>query len=631
MPSIFGDGMVLQRDMQVFIWGNAKPGTKISIKGSWPKSKFSIVVDSTGYWKSKLTTGEAGGPHTLEVRAQLKEKGEAPIDTTIIYEDVLLGDVWLCSGQSNMEWPLHQSEDGEAAIQKADNPNIRLFKVERKFSQEEQKDCSGAWETLSPETARNFSAVAQYFGGYLNENLEVPIGLVQSAWGGTPVEAWTRRKRLERVDAFQERLAMIDSLSKPGSDVQTKYQRAVESWNQNMLAMIGESAPESISQSAWKDIEIPSLWESTELGNYDGTVWFQKRINIPEKWAGKDLTLHLGPIDDMDLAWFDGNEIGRTLGPGKYTSPRVYTIPANLVTSGDHTLLLRVIDTGGGGGLWGKKEQLKIGLAGDSMPLAGTWQYQAEIAFDESKKLPPFPRSGLPANHQRPSVLFNGMIKPLQGFGMKGVIWYQGESNVSYPESYEAIFSAMIQDWRSLWNIGDFAFMFVQIAPYDYGTVNNSAFLREAQARVAKLRNTGMAITMDIGNPKDIHPRNKAEVGRRLGLLAHNTAYGYREVECSGPVFEHMRVTGNKAMLYFNHTYAGLEAKDGPLTHFEIAGSDKVFYPAKAVITGASISVTSEEVAKPVAVRYGWSNTAEPNLYNSAGLPASSFRTDKWE
>ena len=373
-------------------------------------------------------------------------------------------------------------------------------------------------------------------------------------------------------------------------------------------------------------MELPTAWESTELGNFDGTVWFRRVFRLPPSWAKADLTVKLGPIDDMDIVWVNGKKIGATKEYGYWNKPRVYNVPASITNVGPNVITVYVVDTGGGGGLWGKPEQMIVKPAGakdkSAATLKGKWGYKTGI---DAKDIPPQPKSSTGFNAHTPTSLYNGMIAPLIPYAIKGAIWYQGESNADRAYQYRTLFPIMIKNWREDWARGDFPFYFVQIAPF----LNQIPEIREAQLLTyRKVSNTGIVVTTDIGNTHDIHPKNKQDVGKRLALWALAKTYGNKDIVYSGPLYKSMKVEGQKIQLFFDYADGGLVAKGGALTHFIIAGEDKNFVEAKAVIDGNTIVVQSDKVKNPVAVRFGWENTAEPNLFNKAQLPASPFRTD---
>ena len=438
LPKIFGNHMVVQQQMPVKVWGWAEPGERVEV--SLAGQTRAASADASGKWLVTLEPLPAGGPHKLIVQA----------NNRIELEDVLVGEVWIGSGQSNMQWPVRRSMNAEEEIANARWPKIRLFTVARRIAETPQEDCEGEWLICSPETVGEFSAVLYFFGRKLHQELGVPVGLINSSWGGTVAEAWTSREALEGDEDFRPIL----------------------------------------ERGAKFDPKIPN----------------------------------------------------------------------------------------------------------------------------------------------QPAVLFNGMIHPLLNFAIRGVVWYQGESNCARAEQYQKLFPTLIQDWRKRWGLGDFPFYFVQLAPFRYRNADprNAAELREAQRLTLRLPNTGMVVTTDIGNVNDIHPTNKQEVGRRLALWALAKTYGKTDLVYSGPLYREAKIEGNKIRIFFDHVDGGLVVKGEELTHFQIAGADGEFKPAKAVIDGETVVVWNEEVANPVAVRFGWSDDAEPNLFNAAGLPASPFRTDNF-
>ena len=489
LPRVIGSNMVLQRDMQAPIWGWASAGEEISVtlsaeaEGVEPISTTTAVADAEGNWRTELPAMAAGGPYTLRV------KGSNTLELT----NVLFGEVWVCSGQSNMQWPVSASKDSEAEIAAGMYPKIRLFYVPRVPSGLLQQDVAADWYETTPETIPNFSAVAYYFGRKLYKNLDVPIGLINTSWGGTRIEPWTPPVGLDAVPA-------LESISKEVQDVQANY-----------------------------------------------------REQLPEK--------------------------------------------------------MREIEA---------------------------WIAETRKALETGAHLTQMPNNTHPLAHQgRPTALYNGMVHPILPYAIRGALWYQGESNLRDGMLYHEKMKALINGWREVWGQGDFPFYFVQLAPFNYGGRDASPFflpqIWEAQAATLALPNTGMAVITDIGNLRDIHPRNKQEVGRRLALWALAKTYGREDVTHSGPLYKSMAVEGNAIRLTFDAVGSGLMAQDEkPLTWFEIAGEDKQFVEAQATIDGDTIIVSSEAVAKPVAARFGWHQSAEPNFVNKEGLPASPFRTDSW-
>lgn len=623
LPAVIGDNMVLQQGCEVPIWGWADPGEKVSVKADWRWFGSSTTADEHGNWKLEISTPKKPGPHTITIKG----------DNTITIENVLLGEVWLCSGQSNMQMAVHSCNNAEAEIAAADYPRIRLFHVARKTALEPQTDCTGSWRPCSPDTVRGFSAAAYYFGRKLHKQLDVPVGLIHSSWGGTPAEAWTRK---EVLDADPDLAPLLDRL--PAGDLEERrqnYEKQQAKWREKFEeADPGLSAgwqKNDFDDSTWNTMELPCLWSTTDLAEFDGIVWYRKTIDLPESWAGKKLTLELGPIDDMDLTLFNGETIGRVHTAGKWQQFRKYTVPAGLAKAGANLIAVRVYDNDGDGGVYGSADQLKVypqDKPAGAISLAGNWKYKVAVKQQDLPAGPPTPPDAGTARN--PTVLYNGMIAPLIPYAIRGAIWYQGESNVGRAKQYQKLFPAMIQNWRDDWGRGEFPFYFVQIAPYKYGRNRpGSAFLREAQLLTMKtVPNTGMVVITDISNINDIHPKNKQDVGRRLALWALAKTYDKKNFVYSGPIYKNMEVENGKIRIFFDYVDGGLVAKGGDLTCFAIAGEDNVFHPATAVIEGDTVVVGSDDVPEPVAVRFGFTDTAEPNLFNAAGLPASPFRTD---
>jgi len=634
LPAVISDNMVLQQNMKVPIWGWAKPGEKVRIKPSWQKlGQTSARADKDGKWMVKVDTPKAGGPYTLTVTGQ----------NTITLKNVLIGEVWICSGQSNMQMELKASSpwskgvfNFETEIAGADYPDIRLFSVQREIAEEPKDDCTGSWSKCSPDTVGEFSAVAYFFARKLHKELGIPFGLIHTSWGGTPAEAWTSREFLKQMPYFAQILERMETSD--STQLQMEYQKKLDSWWADLESVdLGCKGAKigweniDLDDSDWETMAIPGVWEAAGLEGFDGSVWFRKDIRIPDSWVGKDLTLELGPIDDMDTTWINGKKVGAYYTPD-WTAVRKYSVEAAIVKGGTNVIAIRVVDTNGAGGIYGEPEQLKIQRAdggGEPVSLAGNWKYKVGLNLKDFREMPPSPN--ISKNQNTPTMLYNAMLAPLIPYGIQGAIWYQGESNAGRAYQYRKLFPLMIENWRHDWGQGNFPFYYVQIAPFTYGTEYICPELREAQfMTLSSVPNTGMAVTLDIGNIADIHPRNKQYVGQRLALWALAKTYGYKDLVYSGPLYSSMKVEGDKIRLFFDHVGSGLLAKGGDLTHFTIAGNDREFVEAKARIDNNTVVVHSEQVAEPVAVRFAWSNTAVPNLFNMEGLPASSFRTDDW-
>jgi sialate O-acetylesterase len=550
-----------------------------------------------------------------------------------------------------MGWPPADTINYSAReITAADYPMIRIFNVARNIATQPLDTCGGNWSVCSPETAADYSATAYFFGKELYRKLGVPVGLITSSWGGTPAQAWTSKEFVKNfpayagiVDSFPIAMEQHDSLLRwmdrlPNTpvDPNNRFSYTHMDYKEQVYAAT------DYNDSGWGQITVPALWESTQLPDFDGVVWFRKKFNLPAGLAGKEMMLHLGPIDDMDMAFINGQKIGANMETGNWKTDRLYTVPAGLLHSGENLLAVCVVDITGGGGLYGEDDITLSSKKGEPiLLLRGKWKYLpiAEIMgnkiffYDSENNFFTRPKSRFSIGPSSPTTLYNAMIYPLIPYTIKGAIWYQGEANVGRGYEYRELFPEMIASWRAAWQEGDFPFYYVQIAPWEYGDKIKSpaAEVREAQLMALRVPNTGMAVTMDIGNPVNIHPANKQDVGKRLALWALAKEYGYDSIVYSGPLFKSISIDGNKIIVSFDHTHGGLIARGGELTHFELAGEDQVYLPAKATIVDETVIVSAAGVPNPVAVRYGWSATAEPNLFNGAGLPASPFRSDNWK
>lgn len=645
MPAIFSDNMVLQQKSDVPVWGRALPGKTVKVNASWGAAA-NAVVQKDSLWMVKIKTPKAGGPFSLSIKIE---------DSTIIYRNVLCGEVWLCSGQSNMEMPLGGWPPNDTiftaaeTIKKADNSNIRLFTVVRSFSDQKEFNCTGRWAVSSPEEAAKFSASAYFFGKKLNKELNVPIGLINSSWGGTAVESWISGKNLSQ---YTDYTTVLNNLSKSHDDF-----IKLENWLKGLPTVDlsdkeingrwkGLNFHDSLcskvdyNDAKWPEMNLPVVWENTFLGNFDGAGWFRKKIELPHSWIGKELVLELGPIDDMDETFVNGTKVGGFMEDGNWQMLRTYAVPDSLVRDSVLLIAVRVLDNQGGGGIYGKKELMNLRLkdGSEKISVAGGWKFLpvAELrdmkfyVFGEEEYFSR-PKLSVDLSAYVPTALYNAMIHPLIPYAIKGAIWYQGESNTENPKMYQKLFPEMISNWREDWHEGPFPFYYVQIAPYDYGENTYSERLREAQLMTLSVPNTGMAVTMDIGNVNNIHPGDKKDVGERLALWALAKNY-HKKVVFSGPVYKSMKIEKDKIVVSFDYADGGLVLKErNGENNFMVAGKDGQFKKALVKVTGNKLVVSSPEVKEPVYVRYAWSNTLEATLFNKAGLPASSFRTDSLE
>ncbi|MEO0471180.1 MAG: sialate O-acetylesterase [Bacteroidota bacterium] len=623
LPKIFSDHMILQRGKPIPIWGKAKARDRVRI--AFNGNSYDTRADQDGKWRLDLPSMRVGGPYKLSVSTRKEE---------IVFQNVMLGDVWLCSGQSNMEWPLWNTNGGEEAVNGARYKNIRLFNVSHNIQYLPTDDFAKdeKWMVCSPENVRDFSAVGYLFGKQLHIDENVPIGLISSNWGGTRSEPWTSREGISVVDGFENSASDLTEDARQRMEATYKAKlTALQKEVGNEPGLVNGKAvwaAREVEVSQWKNMKLPNLWESQGLTGLDGVVWFRKEINLSEELASQPGQLFLGPIDDSDMTWVNGQLVGQT--EQQYNKAREYDVPAGVLMSGRNVITIRVEDTGGGGGLWGNDMLNHLDVGRESLPLSGTWQYRISpvgLSMGDASIGP----------NSKPTVLYNGMIAPMIPFAIKGAIWYQGESNVNEAYEYRKVFPAMIRDWRKQWN-DEFPFFFVQLAnfhqPVDQPGESDWAELREAQDFALRLPQTGKAVIIDIGEADDIHPRNKVDVAKRLALAARKVAYN-RELIFSGPTYSSMmKLPDHKMSLTFRNIGSGLMAKDpyGYVKGFAIAGKDQKFHWAQAWIEGDQVIVYSPHVQNPVAVRYAWAdNPHDANLYNKEGLPASPFRTDNWK
>ncbi|AYL96927.1 sialate O-acetylesterase [Mucilaginibacter celer] len=623
LPALFSDNMILQQKTMAGAWGTADAGKTVSVTTSWNNKTYTAQADASGNWKLKMKTPSYGGPYTLTIT-----DGADPV----VLNNVLIGDVWVCSGQSNMEMPVAgwgQVNNYKEEIANANYPQIRLLQVSQATNfipQTNIKIANNGWMVCSPQSIGEFSSVAYFFAREVTRQTGVPIGLISSNWGGTMIEAWSDENSLSINPDFSTQIREQQQRAK--TETQQSFTEKVDAWNKQATAADWGSTNNNAfnpDTTGWKTMTLPLFFEKSALGDFDGVVWFRKKVTIPAAWAGQDVKISLGKIDDNEITYFNGEKIGATDG---YTQSRNYVIPAAKVKAGEAVITVRVFDSGGGGGLYGMDEMQLVSPSGDKIALAGNWDYK--VGFN-MKSLPPMPVAN---NPNQLAVLYNAMINPLTPMAIRGAIWYQGEANAGRPRQYNALFEGMIKGWRNIWGEGDFPFYFVQLANWQKREAEPVrsywAELREAQTQALKLPNTGMALAIDLGDADNIHPKNKQDVGRRLALVALDKTY-HKKQQYSGPMYKSQKIDGDKIELSFNHTDGGLKAQGGDtLQGFAIAGEDMKFHWATAVIKGDKVIVSSPEVPKPFVVRYAWANNPVSTLYNGAGLPASPFRTDNW-
>ena len=635
LAAIFGDRMVLQRDQPLRVWGEAPAGQQVQV--DFRGVRREARADARGRWQVMLPPGPAGGPHVLAVSTDAQR---------LQLRDVMLGDVWLCAGQSNMEWSVAQARDGPAEVAGTDRPLIRHVRVPHRVALQplEAEPAPLSWKVSHPATAGEFSAVGYFFARRMQRELGVPIGLVNVAWGGSILETWISREGMAGDVELSPAAQDFPRSEAAWREQRTQREAALlQRWQPGLPGATEPPlhwAQPTEDDRRWPRLQVPGLWEEQGLPGFDGHVWYRLRLTLTaEQAAAGPAVLHLGPIDDCDETWLNGQRLGQTCG---WDSPRRYAVPAGLLHPGEQVLAIRVRDTGGGGGPHGRAESFRLEGPGWSVPLAGSWAARIESSLAAKS----------PGVNDGPALAFEGMVRALTPLPIRGVLWYQGESNVPRAAQYARSLPLFIADWRRHWQQPALPFHVVQLASYlpeARNTLTGSAWaeLREAQRQVLAVPHTGLVVATDLGDPDDIHPANKQDVGERLAASSLRRDFG-REVVASGPVWTGVmrRVGAAKGIapdaggaspaalrLTFRETTGGLAVR-GPgasLEGFAVAGADRRFHPAQARIEGAQVRVWSAEVPAPVAVRYGWvDNPQRSNLVNRAGWPASPFRTDDW-
>jgi sialate O-acetylesterase len=621
LPQLVANGMVLQRNTHVNIWGWADAGEKISVK--FQHKVFRTVTDKNGSWKVVLPAMPAGGPYTMDIQG----------NNHIMITDILVGDVWFCSGQSNMALQMERvKEKYPDEIATANYPQIRNFfvKTEADVTKQHTDLLPGKWVKSDPETVLGFGATSWFFAKQLYQKYHVPIGIINSSVGGTPIEAWISEQGLTNIKPYNDRVKQfgntmfIDSVLKrhlpPNNPLNTsavgidKGLTEIKPWYDTAYV------PHN-----WHHYWLPGYWADQGVKGLNGVVWFRKEVNLPASFDGKAAKLFLGRIIDADQTYVNGKLVGNIT---YQYPPRRYNVPAGLLKPGKNVIVVRVVNTNGKGGFVPDKPYY-LSVAKDTIDLRGDWQYKVGQVFEPVKPVAEF------VGQSEPTGLYNAMVAPVINYSIKGLAWYQGESNAGSASTYGVLLKALIADWRDKWRQGNLPFVYAQLPNFNeaqYSPAESDwAQLREGQLEALALPNTGMAVTLDAGEWNDIHPLNKKAVGERLAIAAQNVAYGDGNVIPSGPIYQSARVDGSKIELSFKNVGTGLVAKNGDeLSQFAIAGADKKFVWASAVIKGYKVLVWSEKVSTPLYVRYAWADNPDgANLYNKEGLPASPFRTDK--
>ena len=620
LPQLIADKMVLQRDIPLTIWGWASPRERITLEFAGRRYRTSAAADSS--WQVRVPAMKAGGPYTLEIHAS----------NHLVVNDILIGDVWFCSGQSNMVIPMERvKEKYPDDIAGADFPQIRNFFVPTAadvMARHEDLPHS-TWQEANPTTVLAFGAATYFFARQLYQKYHVPIGIINSSVGGTPIQAWISAAGFSGMSAYLEQIGNLPeennlamALRRNVSDDHSKAHP-----DQGLAGVVKWYSPD-YAPVGWHPFWLPGYWADQGVKGLNGVVWFRKKIEVPASMAGKPAKLFVGRIIDADETYLNGVKVGNIT---YQYPPRRYEVPAGLLKEGENLLVVRVTNTSGKGGFVpDKRYELTDGVT--HIDIRGDWQYKVGQVFpprNMSGGTPPF------SAQNEPTGLYNTMVAPAVHYGIKGFLWYQGEANTGNPREYRKLLPALIADWRSDWKEGNLPFLYVQLPNYmevQYSPSESQwAELREGQLVALSVPNTAMAVTIDVGEWNDVHPLDKKDVGDRLALAAEQLAYGDSLVVASGPIYQSARVDGDKIILSFTAIGSGMMVKGGgELQQFAIAGADKKFVWAGARIDGDHVIVSSPDVPEPLYVRYAWADNPEgANLYNKEGLPASPFRTDQ--
>lgn len=610
LPTLVSDGMVLQRNQKLNVWGKADAGEKVEVK--FLNKNYKTIADQTGNWKITLPEQKAGGPYTMTINE-------------ITLKDILIGDVWLASGQSNMELPMRRLTPLYAdEIKNANNQNIRFFTVPQKynFKLPQTELDGGKWEATNPQTILNFSGVAYFFAKELSEKNKVAVGIIHASLGGSPIQAWMDENSLKKYPEY------LDEAKKWQNDdliksTESGEQALSKAWytelDQSDIGLNQHWENFDLNDSDWKTMNIPGSWEDKE-GSFEGSVWFRKEINLTKNQAGKAAFLNLGRIKDADVTYINGVKVGNVTY--EYP-PRWYDIPAGVLKEGKNVIAIR-ISNGSGKGQFIADKPYYLEIEGNKIDLKTEWKYKIGAKMEKMAPGQTFIR-------WKPTGLYNAMINPLINYSIKGAIWYQGESNTGKPKEYGDLLTTMITDWRNKWNQKEMPFFTVQLANFMEAKTqpveSNWAELRDQQRQVSlKVPNTGLAVIIDIGEWNDIHPLNKKTVGDRLALQALKVA-DKKNIIADGPVYQSMKTEGNKIILFFKNGTDDF-APVSELKGFAIKGKDGKYEWAKAKIESNKIIVWNDTISNPISVRYDWADNPDGNLKNKTGLPASPFTTE---
>lgn len=610
LPTLVSDGMVLQRDQKLKIWGTADIGEKVEV--NFQHKKYNTIVDNSGNWKIMLPEMKSGGPFTMTINE-------------ITLKNILIGDVYLCSGQSNMELPMRRVKTFyPEELKNANNSNIRFFTVPQKydFKIAQNNLDGGTWEETNPQSIQNFSAVAYFFAKEMYLYNKIPVGIINSSLGGSPIQSWMDESSLKK---YPEYLAEAQKWRNDELISQTESsERALgDAWSaeldQSDAGITNHWEKPEFNDSEWKKMNVPGSWEEIEKP-FDGSIWFRKEILLPKGAEKNTAFLNLGRIKDADVTYINGKKVGNVTY--EYP-PRWYDIPAGVLKEGKNIITVRITN-GSGKGEFIKDKDYFLQIGSEKIDVKGEWKYKIGAIMNR-------PAPGQTFIRWKPTGLYNAMLNPLIQYPIKAVLWYQGESNTAKPQEYQDLLSTMILDWRNKWSQKNLPFFIVQLANFmevkPEPTESNWAELREQQRKVSQtIPKTGLAVTIDIGEWNDIHPLNKKEVGKRLSLQAQKTLFD-NKIIADGPVYESMKIDGNKIILSFKKGTDDFP-KVSNLKGFAIKGKDGFFKWAQAKIEGTKIIVWNDEIKDPIAVRYAWADNPEGNLKNKNSLPASPFTTE---
>ena len=613
---IFGDNMVLQRGKPIRFWGWANPGESVRVELAGKTA--TAVAAADGRWQTRVEPPAPGGPYAVTI-------SDAEQTNTLL--EVLVGEVWLCGGQSNMELGLGRVENGEREIQSANHPEIRFFKVQNHVAYAPAAVPQGSWKICSPQTAGDgLSAAGYFFARKLQDELHVPIGLVVDCMGGTPAESWMSPATLRARKDFDVPLDEIARLRAQGGKEHGSF---LMHWLDEFdTGQSNHWSDANFDDANWKAVPIPGGFAELGLADQPGIGWFRREITLPDPLPPGKATLHLGVVDKMDTAFINGQWVGAS---SWVENPRAYPINDGVLKPGKNILAVRVFKNKPMGGFMSKAEDLNLTFGDKTkIPLAGEWK--GALGLDAR------PPHSLPLTYENyptmPAVLFAGMIQPVAPLSLRGALWYQGEANAQRSFQYRTLLPALIGDWRNVFQQGDFPFYIVSLPKFmahrDQPGADGWAELREAQVLTARtVKNSAVVVTVDTGDANDIHPKAKKVVGERLALCALANEYG-KKIPFAGPEFSSVARLPGALKLNFKHTDGGLVIQGDKLGEFSIAGKDRQWHWADAKIDGDAVVVSSPQVTEPVAARYAWQANPEATLFNGAGLPAEPFRTDDW-